>query len=347
MGARRTTDERFMARAVELSRGGFPAPNPHVGCVLVKDGEIVGEGFHEQAGMPHAEVQALRQAGTQAAGGTCYVTLEPCNHHGRTPPCSRALIEAGVTRVVYAVVDPNPTAQGGGEALAEAGVKVESGVLAEEAAAVNERFLVSQEKGRPFVMLKLALSLDGFLTRLPGKPTAITGEAVRNEVHRMRAHMGAVLVGAGTVRADDPQLTVRSFKPPFQPIRVVLGSQGLTGNERVFDDEAETLWLVRTANNKKQTEVQDEDLASAALRLLADRGTNGVLVEGGAQTARSFYELGLVDALELFYGPVVFGEGTPWATGRLSAQKWRLAKQARLTNDAWLSYRAVGGRSAT
>jgi diaminohydroxyphosphoribosylaminopyrimidine deaminase/5-amino-6-(5-phosphoribosylamino)uracil reductase len=339
MSEKTKIDERFMARAVELSRHGFPAPNPHVGCVLVKDGEIVGEGFHKRAGEAHAEAVALSQAGPRAAGSTCYVTLEPCNHHGRTPPCSLALIQAGVARVVYAVSDPHPAARGGAQALTEAVVDVNSGVLANEAAAANERFLVSQSNGRPFVTLKLALSLDGFLTRFPGKPTAITGDAARHEVHRLRAEMGAVLVGAGTVRADNPQLTVRTFTPPFQPLRVVLGSKGLTGEERVFNDEAETLWLVKEATHERQTAVQNEDLTTAALRLLSERGINGVLVEGGAKTARAFYQAGLVDALELFYGPEVFGEGTPWASGSMNPNQWRLVCHERLENDAWLSYR--------
>ena len=297
-------DTRFMRRAIEVSKQGFPVPNPHVGCVLVQDDRIIGEGFHHHAGAAHAEVDALARATESPAGSTAFVTLEPCNHQGRTGPCSLALIEAGVARVVYAVPDPNPRAVGGGERLREAGIQVECGLLAEEASAANRQFLFAIEHKRPLVVLKAACSLDGRIALPSGESQWITGEAARLEGHRLRAELGAVLVGRRTVEVDDPELTARIPDVVNQPLRVVLDpSQKLTGGEKVFNERAETLWV------RWPFELDN---------LLADlfsRGVTGLLVEGGSRTHASFLRAGFCDELHLFVAPKVLGDGPAWVEG--------------------------------
>lgn len=224
MTAARAEDIRWMRRALRLAQRGFTPPNPMVGCVLVKAGEVVGEGFHPQAGAPHAEVFALRAAGERARGATAYVSLEPCCHYGRTPPCVNALIEARVARVVAAVADPNPQVCGRGlTLLREAGIAAEVGVLEEEARRLNAAFFHFQKTHRPYITLKAAMTLDGKIATRTGDSRWITGEAARRYVHRLRAQSGAVLCGVGTALADDPMLTAR-LKPqaPRQPLRIVL-----------------------------------------------------------------------------------------------------------------------------
>jgi diaminohydroxyphosphoribosylaminopyrimidine deaminase/5-amino-6-(5-phosphoribosylamino)uracil reductase len=224
------TDHRHMARALQLAaRGLFTAdPNPRVGCVLVRDGQVVGEGWHERAGEPHAEIHALAQAAEQARGATAYVSLEPCSHQGRTPPCSTALIEAGVVRVIAAMEDPNPLVAGSGlAALRQAGIEVGSGLLAAEAAQLNPGFVKRMRSGLPWVRCKLAMSLDGRTAMASGESRWITGEAARRDVQRLRARSSAVLTGIGTVLADDPSMNVRleDAGKLRQPWRVVLDSQ--------------------------------------------------------------------------------------------------------------------------
>src|SRR2546423_1897548 len=220
--------EAFMREAIELSRRGFPAPNPRVGCVIVRGGEVIGRGYHDHAGGPHAEAVALNEAGARARGSDVFVTLEPCNHQRRTGPCSEALIAAGVKSVTYAVGDPNPRATGGSARLMQAGIDVNQGVLANEAAEVNRVFLTAMRLGRPFVTVKAAMSLDGKIATLQHsntstpKPQWITGEPAREMGHTLRAEMGAVLVGAGTVRADNPHLTARIEQVVNQPLRIIL-----------------------------------------------------------------------------------------------------------------------------
>lgn len=223
-----SADRRFMGRALELARRGRgrAAPNPMVGAVVVRDGEVVGEGWHAEHGAAHAEAEALREAGGRARGATVYVTLEPCAHRGKTSPCTEALLDAGVRRVVVACRDPHPEAEGGAEALREAGVEVDVGVEGREAARLNARFLWRQARGAPFVGLKLALSLDARIARSPGTRTAVTGEEAWGHVHRLRAGHRAVLVGRRTVEVDDPRLTARGDVRPRRPtIRVVLDSR--------------------------------------------------------------------------------------------------------------------------
>ena len=321
-----------MRRAIALSRRGFPAPNPHVGCVIVRDGRIVGEGHHAYAGGPHAEVVALRQARTTARGATAFVTLEPCAHTGRTPPCADALAEAGIARVVVAVRDPDPRAAGGLERLAAAGVAVENGLMADEASIVNERFLRSHALGRPFVVVKAAVTLDGRIALPSGDSQWITGPMARAAGHRLRAEMGAVLVGRRTVAADDPELTARIRGVRNPPLRVVLDPRGtLTGRERVFDAQAPTKRVTTLpptldADLRAPGAPESLDLASV-LSQLGERGVNGLLVEGGAKTIGSFVRARLVDRYELFLAPVLLGSGPAWLEGALCAT---LAEAPRL-----------------
>ncbi len=300
-------DAQFMARAVKLAQGGFPAPNPRVGCVLVRDGFVVGEGFHDHWGGPHAEVVALESC-ESAKGATAYVTLEPCNHIGLTGPCSVALLEAGVRRVVYAVSDPNETAQGGAEFLCHEGVEVELGVLEAEARAVNRQFLFAMEHKRPFVTLKAAVTRDGFLAREDGTSQWISSDEARLDGHRLRAERGSVLVGRGTVLSDNPLLTARIPGVVNQPVRIVLDPwKRLSGNERVFDDSARTIWLNRFG---------DQDLSvDGILEYLFSQGIRGVLVEGGAETLRRFLVLGVGQELVLYHGDMEFGSGKVWDGG--------------------------------
>lgn len=292
------TDAAWMRHAVRLARGGYPAPNPRVGCVLVRDGAVVGEGFHRAAGRAHAEAMALERAGEGARGATAYVTLEPCAHFGRTPPCSDALIAAGVTRVVFAVGDPNPVAEGGAARLRAAVVEVLAGVEAEAARRVNRVWLTAMERGRPFVVVKAAMTLDGFVARADGTSQWITGERARAAGHRLRAEMGAVLVGRGTDEADQPELTAR-VPGVLRPVdRFVWGSGAVREGFRA----------VRGGS------------ASEVLAALWAEGVTSVLVEGGARTVRSFLEEGLVDELRLFVGAKGFGAGLGWAAGLGEAQ---------------------------
>ncbi|MEJ5170758.1 MAG: bifunctional diaminohydroxyphosphoribosylaminopyrimidine deaminase/5-amino-6-(5-phosphoribosylamino)uracil reductase RibD [Fimbriimonadales bacterium] len=334
------TDSQAMARAIRLSRRGFPAPNPHVGCVIVRDGEIVGEGWHRFAGGPHAEAEALAAAGERARGATAYVTLEPCNHHGRTPPCSRALIEAGVARVVVACADPNPVAAGGLEALKAAGVAVELGLMADEAEEANWRFLTAMRLRRPAVVAKAAVSADGRIALPSGESRWITGPATRRAGHRLRAEMGAVLVGRITAEQDDPALTARIPGVRNQPLRVVLDPEGrLPGTLRLFDGSAPTLRVTAERREGCLAVGRRADGGLDLHRLLAElfeRGVTGLLVEGGGRTIGSFLAAGLVDRMELFVAPTVLLDGRPAVLG---AAPSRLSEAPR---GRWVAVRRVG-----
>jgi diaminohydroxyphosphoribosylaminopyrimidine deaminase/5-amino-6-(5-phosphoribosylamino)uracil reductase len=315
-------DHRYMARALRLAaRGRYTTdPNPRVGCVLVKAGEIVGEGWHERVGEAHAEVHALRQAGDAARGATAYVTLEPCAHHGRTPPCNQALIDAGVARVVVAMLDPNPlVANHGLAAIEAAGIEVASGLLAAEAEALNPGFLKRMRSGLPYVRVKLAMSVDGRTAMASGESQWITGPHARADVHRLRAQSSAVLTGIGTVLADDPSLTVRDFSEPFRPpVRVVLDPAGqLPADAKLRDGAAET-WVFTSRAGAKidprgvQLEIVAGDETKleleAVLRKLAELEINEVLVEAGATLAAAFVEQGWSDELVIYQAPVLLGQ---------------------------------------
>lgn len=308
----------MMRRAVRLSRRGFPAPNPHVGCVIVRDGLVVGEGYHRYAGGDHAEIVALKQAGDSARGATAFVTLEPCNHHGRTPPCVEALIAAEVARVVIACQDPNPRACGGLRRLSEAGVAVESALLEDEARAANVRFLRAMELGRPYVVVKAAISLDGRIALPNGDSKWITGPAARRAGHRLRAEMGAVLVGRRTVELDDPLLTARIKGVVNQPVAIVLDPQGrISPDAKLLRNKPQTLRVTgpEAAGSLQIPLVDGRFDLPELLRELWLRGHTGLLVEGGSHTVSTFFEAGLVDRLELFIAPVLLGSGPAWIEG--------------------------------
>jgi diaminohydroxyphosphoribosylaminopyrimidine deaminase/5-amino-6-(5-phosphoribosylamino)uracil reductase len=316
-------DHAHMARALRLAERGLytTTPNPRVGCVLVKDGAVVGEGWHARAGGPHAEVHALRDAGERARGATAYVTLEPCSHHGRTPPCANALIDAGVARVVAALRDPNPQVAGGGIALMTlAGIRVEVGLLEAEAAELNIGFISRMTRGRPWVRLKTAASLDGKTALLNGESKWLTGPAARTDVHRLRARACAVLTGVGTVLADDPRMNVRDVEAPRQPLRVVVDSQLHTPPAAHILSGGNALLVCARADSARAGALRDTgtqilelpgpdgrvDLA-ALLRELAARGSNEVHVEAGATLSGALLRAGLVDEWVAYQAPLVLG----------------------------------------
>ncbi len=319
-------DTRHMAQALRLAERGLYTtdPNPRVGCVLVRNGEVVGEGWHERAGGPHAEVVALAAAGERARGATAYVSLEPCCHHGRTPPCSQALIRAGVARVVAAMADPNPRVAGQGAAeLERAGIRMETGLLQIEAGRLNPGFSSRMRRGRPFVRVKLAVSLDGRTALASGESQWITGEAARADVQRWRARSSAILTGIGTVLADDPALTVRDFDIGRQPLRVIVdGHLSLTPAARILSVPGST--LVVTAED--DSDAADPLITAGAevmvlrdapgrisLPLLMDdlagREMNEVLVEAGATLCGELLAAGLVDELVVYLAPHLLGSG--------------------------------------
>jgi diaminohydroxyphosphoribosylaminopyrimidine deaminase / 5-amino-6-(5-phosphoribosylamino)uracil reductase len=325
-----------MRRAVTLAARGLggTSPNPVVGCVVLDAaGRTVGEGWHAWAGGPHAEVVALSRAGARARGGTALVTLEPCNHTGRTGPCTQALLDAGVERVVYAVPDPYRPAAGGGAALAAAGVDVADGLAAGEAEQVNAPWLHSVRTGRPHVTWKFAATLDGRSAAADGTSRWITSAPARADVHRLRAECDAVIVGVGTVLADDPQLTVRELPdgsaPRRQPLRVVLDAAGRTpADARVRDEEAETL-LLTAADVGPGPGGVGVDLP-AALRVLHDRGARGVLLEGGPTLAGAFLDAGLVDRVVAYLAPALLGQGAAALAARTTGGSIEAIARLRL-----------------
>ncbi len=317
-------DARHMARALVLAERGLYTtdPNPRVGCVLLRDGQVVGEGWHERAGEPHAEAHALRVAGALARGATAYVTLEPCCHHGRTPPCTRALIDAGVVRVVAAMPDPNPKVASRGVAeLERAGIRVEIGLLAAEAERLNPGFVSRMTRGQPYVRVKLAASLDGRTALASGESKWITGAAARADVQRLRARSSAILTGVGTVLADDPSLTVRDIEVSRQPLRVVVdGNLSMRADARLLVLPGKTL-VVTAADDADYAEPLLEAgaevmvLAAGAgqvdlpllMQDLATREVNELLVEAGATVCGALLEAGLVDELVLYLAPHLLG----------------------------------------
>jgi diaminohydroxyphosphoribosylaminopyrimidine deaminase / 5-amino-6-(5-phosphoribosylamino)uracil reductase len=345
-GAADPQDVAFMRRALTLAERGWGrvAPNPLVGAVVVRDGEVVGEGYHAEYGQPHAEVVALRDAGERARGATLYVTLEPCSHHGKTPPCTDAVLAAGVRRLVYAADDLNPRATGGAELLRQAGMEVRGGVEAEAARHQNAPFFFSHSAAgaqRPWLALKLALTLDARIADSLGRSAWITGEAARAEVHRLRAGFDATAVGIGTVLADDPRLDVRgSISPRRPPVRLVF--------DRLLRLPPAS-YLARTAEEIPVCVVCGEDAPEAARGRLArqgvtvlrctdladglaevrEAGIRSVFCEGGAALAGALLRAELVDRLYLFYAPFFVGAGgrSPFVdlpdTAVADAVRWR------------------------
>jgi len=309
-----SAEDVAMRRAIALAaRGlGTTSPNPVVGCVILsEDGRVVGEGFHAYAGGPHAEIVALAQAGEAARGGTAVVSLEPCNHTGRTGPCTTALRAAGVTRVVVGVRDPNPVAGGGVEVLRSAGIDVETGVRAHEAAAGNAAWLMAVRRGRPYLVWKLAATLDGRSAAADGTSMWITSEESRVDVHTMRGTVDAVIAGVGTVLADDPRLTVRNLKDGSlairQPLRVVVDSGGRTPKDARVRDAAAPTWIATAAEVGVAGDGRvDLDALMAALYA---RGVRSALLEGGPTLAGAFLEARLIDKVIAYLAPKLLGEG--------------------------------------
>jgi diaminohydroxyphosphoribosylaminopyrimidine deaminase/5-amino-6-(5-phosphoribosylamino)uracil reductase len=325
-------DERFMALALEDGARGNPSPNPHVGAILVKDGQVVGRGHHERAGEHHAEIVALRQSGKRAAGATLYVTLEPCNHVGRTPPCTDALVAANVARVVVGCFDPNPHVTGGGVArLRSAGVRVDVGCREAEARRMIAPWAKFVTTGIPYVALKLALSLDGRIASRTGASKWVTGPEARARVHSLRAQQDAVIVGIGTVLADDPRLTVRDA-PGHSPLRVVFDTRlRVPLASRLVQTAREVpTWVLCTTDAPSSNEDQLVERGvevlrappsaegriepTAGLRLLGSRGIVSAMIEGGAELAGSLLAGGVIDELHAFIAPILLGpRGRPGA----------------------------------
>ncbi|MGD8574351.1 MAG: bifunctional diaminohydroxyphosphoribosylaminopyrimidine deaminase/5-amino-6-(5-phosphoribosylamino)uracil reductase RibD [Gammaproteobacteria bacterium] len=349
-------DHAFMAHALRLAERGRQTthPNPRVGCVLVREGHVVGTGWHRRAGEPHAEIHALEAAGERATGATAYVSLEPCCHQGRTPPCTEALIGAGVARVIAAAVDPNPRVAGQGIArLRDAGIDAEAGLMEESATELNRGFFMRMREGRPFVTVKLAASLDGRTALADGTSQWITGEAARRDVHRLRAEASAILTGIGTVLADDPRMTARR-EPAVdrQPLRVVLDSAlRMPVTAAMLSQPGETLVLTTERGEERiealtgagarvQLVEAEADRVSlgAALNCLAEMNQNEVLVEAGAELAGALLERGLVDELVVYLAPHLIG-----ADGRGMFALPALRRMDERTPLTVLDVRRLGG----
>lgn len=325
---RRAVHKFFMQRAIELARRGWYStrPNPRVGCVITRGNQVLGEGWHVRAGEAHAEVRALadvKARGAEARGATAYVTLEPCSHTGRTPPCTEALIGAGIARVVVGASDPNPAVDGAGiEALRGAGIKVTTDILADACAGLNRGFNQRMTRGRPWVRVKMAMSLDGRTAAADGRSQWITGEAARSDVHRLRAEAGAVMVGRGTLAADDPALTVRLPGDWAQPLRVVLDTGlAMSPQARMLGLDGDTLVVTACRDETRHAALRDAGaellLCEAAdgglplaqvLAVLGEREINDLLVEAGPTLAGQLLAANLVDELILYVAPKLIGD---------------------------------------
>ena len=332
-------DQVWMRRAIELARQGqySTKPNPNVGCVIVKDGVIVGEGFHPKAGQPHAEVFAMRQAGDQARGATAYVTLEPCAHYGRTPPCAKGLVEAGVAKVIVACPDPNPLVAGKGmQILKDAGIEVEVGICEDEAHPLNYGFLKAMATRMPYVRLKIASSLDGRTAMASGESKWITGVEARQDVQHWRAISGAVITGIDTVLADDCQLNVRNLNDVddlstiVQPKRIILDRQGRLPLTAKLLKNPETVMVMGPYRQELadlgviQFEIQP--LKELLQQLVQQHQIYDVLVEAGATLSTAFLQAGLVDELISYVAPTLLGQT---ARSMFNAEFSRMAEQLR------------------
>ncbi|HAN55789.1 MAG TPA: bifunctional diaminohydroxyphosphoribosylaminopyrimidine deaminase/5-amino-6-(5-phosphoribosylamino)uracil reductase RibD [Betaproteobacteria bacterium] len=308
-----------MAQALQLAERGVysTSPNPRVGCVIVKDGRVVGQGWHQCAGEAHAEIHALKEAGDAARGATVYVTLEPCSHHGRTPPCAEALIAAGVARVVAAMQDPNPQVAGNGLALLEkAGIRTACGLLEDAARVLNVGFIKRMVIGHPWLRIKTASSLDGKTALSSGDSKWITSDAARQDVHRLRARSCAILTGIGTLLADDPQLNVRGVETPRQPLKVVVDSRLNTPPTAQILRDGNTLIVCAEPDAKRMAALERAGAeviclpgVSALLSILARRGVNELLTEAGATLNGALIAAGFVDEWVMYVAPVLLGDG--------------------------------------
>ena len=349
-----------MRRALDLALEGWgqTAPNPMVGAVVVAGDEIVGEGFHARFGAAHAETVALENAGKAAAGSTLYVTLEPCTHFGKTPPCVTAIIEAGISRVVIAASDPSPDASGGAHILESNGVDVSTGVLESAARELNAPFFHRFASDRPWVTLKLAVTMDGAVADSAGSSKWITGVASREEVHRLRAGSDAIAVGQGTLLADDPALTVRgAVTPRVPPARVIFASANdVPLSAAVFSSagDAPTFVVTRAISAARRSDLSSRGVRvitagsiAEALRELRETGIHSLLVEGGAGLAAELIEGGLVDRLVTFQAPVILGEGARGAFARVGSRaigdplRFRVVSRAFHGDDVMTVYAPV------
>jgi diaminohydroxyphosphoribosylaminopyrimidine deaminase/5-amino-6-(5-phosphoribosylamino)uracil reductase len=341
-------DHALMARAVALTvRGRDTAtPNPNVGCVIARGGKVIGEGWHERAGGPHAEAMALAACVQSPQGATAYVTLEPCSHHGRTPPCAEALVAARVSRVVAALEDPNPLVKGRGFArLRAAGIRVEVGLLSSEAQEIHRGFIARMSRGRPWMRIKAAASLDGRIALANGESRWITGEAARRDVHALRARSCAMLTGIGTVLRDDPELTVRHVPCVRQPRRVVIDSRlDLPPTARILVGESPIVFTV-SADRERRAKLEatgaeivevrsvgaKTDLADVA-RHLGERGFNEVTIETGTKLNGSLLAAGVVDEIVLYLAPVLLGDAAQGLFALPSIEKLGEALRARIVD---------------
>lgn len=319
--------EVAMRRANELAQLGLGlvSPNPIVGALILdKSGAVIGEGFHSRAGGKHAEVAAMESANCDLTGATLIVTLEPCNHQGKTPPCTEAIIRSGIKRVIYSIQDPNPIAQGGASRLETAGIKVESGVLSDEVTAANRAWLKKLATGRPFITMKIASTIDGKIAAVDGSSKWITSENSRRDVARLRSECDAIVTGTGTIIADDPQLTVRGISRPgvnerFSPVRVVIGRREIPSEAKITNNEAETIHL--------KTENLDE-----LIELATSRGWNRILVEAGPRLSTAFLKMDLVDEIYWYQAPSLLGHGQS-AIGDLGINTLAERKDLRLVES--------------
>ena len=336
-------DTLFMKQALALAAKGrgYTSPNPMVGAVVVQDGKVVGKGYHPAAGEPHAEVNAIDNAGVNARGATIYVTLEPCNHVGRTPPCTEKILTAGIRKVVVAIADPNPGVKGGGMAyLRQKGLEVECGICEAEARELNEVFIKYVRTQRPFVILKCAATLDGQIATRTGDSKWVTGELARQHVHFVRHHVDAIMVGVGTIRKDDPSLTTRlEHQDGCDPHRIVLDTRlSISSHARLFQQASSTKNYIAAgplSNDKDllkrkeavqaagaiilETPLKDDRVdLKALMEILGDAGITSLLVEGGGQVIRSALSAGIVDKVMFYYAPKILGgnDGVPICSGR-------------------------------
>ena len=356
-------DLAYMRRALSLARKGWgqTAPNPMVGAVVVRGDEIVGEGWHRRYGGSHAEVEALRAAGARAQGATVYVTLEPCAHHGKTPPCADALIAAGVSRVVAATADPNAVASGGAERLRATGIEVDLGVAEKEARELNAAFFFALSSDRPWVTLKLATSIDGAITDHERSAAWLTGARARRTVHRLRAGNDAIAIGIGTALADDPLLSVRGrLKPRRPPVRVIFDRSARLPIASKLARTAREVPTVVIAQSPDATraaelraagvEVIDAATTADALRALRSRDIRSVLVEGGAGIAAALLSAGLVDRLVIFQAPLLLGRGALNAFAALpaalvrEAPRFTVLERRAIGDDLMTVYAPTGAR---
>lgn len=337
-------EERYIRLAIDLAEfgRGFVSPNPLVGAVIVNKGRIVGIGYHRRYGDEHAEVRAIKDAGESCKGATMYVTLEPHNFYGKQPPCTKAIIEAGIKRVVIGSIDPNPKVRGGGiRELMEAGLDVRWGVLENEVRKQNEKYFTFWEKNRPFVALKMAITLDGKIADISGKSKWITDETSRRFVHQLRGEYDAILVGAGTVLRDDPELTPREVFSERMPLRVVISGDGnFPFSAKIFDTKVAPTLLITSSDpvvpeGVLVKKVKDINVLEI-LGILKDFGIQSVLVEGGSKIFTMFLKSGLVDKIYVFLSPSVMGKGLDFFNESLGLErrlKFKIDEVLNLGND--------------